>query len=45
METTNTSAFSKTLEVRTISIGLILAGLAITITGVSYLMYMKFTYQ
>jgi hypothetical protein len=33
------------LEKRTISIGFILSGLAIAVTGVSYFMYMKFTYQ
>ena len=33
------------LEVRIISIGLILAGIAIAITGVSYILNMSFTYQ
>jgi uncharacterized protein YjeT (DUF2065 family) len=32
-------------EVLTVSIGLILSGLAILVTGVSYLMHMEFTYQ
>jgi hypothetical protein len=33
------------LEIRAISIGLILSGLAIVITGVSYILNMNFTYQ
>lgn len=36
---------SKKLENIFLTMGLILAGLAIAITGVSYLMYMTFNYQ
>lgn len=45
MENTDTKTGLRPAEVWTISVGLILAGLAIAITGVSYLIYMKFTYQ
>ena len=45
METTFTQTGLKPLETRTISVGLILAGLATVITGVSYIMNMAFPYQ
>jgi len=45
MENTITRTGLKPLEVRTVSVGLILAGLAIAITGVSYILNMTFTHQ
>jgi hypothetical protein len=45
MENQNKQTDKKTVEVITISVGLILTGLAIAITGVSYLLNMTFTYQ
>ncbi len=45
MGSTNTQTTLKPLEVRTATVGLILVGLAIVITGVSYILNMTFTYQ
>jgi hypothetical protein len=45
METANEQNSLKPLKVRTVSVGLILAGIAIAVTGVSYLLNMEFTYQ
>jgi hypothetical protein len=45
MEYTTTQTTLKPLEVRTATVGLILAGLAIVVTGVSYILNMTFTYQ
>ena len=45
MVKTNTEIELNRLEVRIISIGLILPGIAIAITGVSYILNMTFTYQ
>jgi hypothetical protein len=45
MENETTQSNLKPLEVGTLSIGLILTGLAIAVTGVSYLLNMTFTYQ
>jgi uncharacterized membrane protein HdeD (DUF308 family) len=45
MNTSNTQTGLKPLEVGTVSVGLVLAGIAIAITGVSYILNMTFTYQ
>jgi len=45
MVITNSKPELNRLAVRIISIGLILAGIAIAITGVSYILNMTFTYQ
>jgi hypothetical protein len=39
------SSSAKTAEHRILSVGFFLSGLAIVLTGVSYFLYMKFTYQ
>ena len=45
MVNTNNNDGLETTEVRTTTVGLILSGFAILITGVSYLSNMTFTYQ
>ncbi|MEE9553870.1 MAG: hypothetical protein V3W18_06185 [candidate division Zixibacteria bacterium] len=45
METASYQSNLKPLETRAIAVGLILVGLAIIITGISYLINMTFTYQ
>ena len=45
MEALNTQTDLNALEVRTVSVGLVLAGLAIAITGVSYISNMAFSHQ